>query len=250
MNVRVTREACCAADDQLGPLDAEYVVEGDSPFSDLIAQIRASGFLQFSPTRDRITGAVGGRLLVEVHPLGGPAPEFHIDASASVRAVLGEQTLCFRFRPTDTWWIDEPYLLGSGNPAVTDLEQLQRQGFGVLISLLVETKQSPRYDVDRASALGFVRHNIPVEDFCAPTVEQLEQFAALISGLPPEVRTVVHCEGGRGRTGTFAAAHWVTKGLTASEAIEHVRKVRRHAVETREQEAAVREFAARRTRPV
>ena len=41
-------------------------------------------------------------------------------------------------------------LLGSRNPTLTDLE---RDGFEVLISLLKEDEQSPRYDV--AEALGF-----------------------------------------------------------------------------------------------
>lgn len=148
----------------------------------------------------------------------------------------------------DTWWIDNPHLLGSRNPTVADLEQLRRDGFGVLISLLKEDEQSPRYDVGRATALGFVRHNIPVEDFSPPTVDQLEQFVRLIAELPSGGKAIVHCEGGTGRTGTFAAAYWVAKGLTVSRAIAHVRKARPHAVETPEQEAVLRDFGARRTR--
>jgi protein-tyrosine phosphatase len=147
----------------------------------------------------------------------------------------------------DTWWIDNPRLLGSSNPTVADLEQLRRDGFGVLVSLLEEQEQSPRYDLGRASALGFVRHSIPVKDFRPPTVDQLEQFMRLIAELPFGAKAIVHCEGGTGRTGTFAAAYWVAKGLTVSDAIAHVRKVRHHAVETPEQEAALRDFATRHT---
>ena len=146
----------------------------------------------------------------------------------------------------DTWWIDNPVLLGSRNPTVDDLEQLRRDGFGVLVSLLNEQEQSPRYDVPRATGLGFVRHSIPVKDFRPPTVDQLEQFVRLIAELPPGDKAIVHCEGGTGRTGTFAAAYWVAKGMTVSDAIAHVRKARSHAVETTEQEAAVRDFAAKR----
>jgi atypical dual specificity phosphatase len=146
----------------------------------------------------------------------------------------------------DAWWVDDPHLLGSENPTLADLEQLRQTGFGVLVSLLDEQEQPPRYDVDRATALGFVRHTIPVEDFRAPTVEQLESFVRMVAGLPPGTKTVVHCQGGTGRTGTFAAAYWIAKGLSVSEAIAHVRKARPHAVETREQARVLDEFAAGR----
>lgn len=146
----------------------------------------------------------------------------------------------------DIWWIDNPHLLGSRNPSIADLEQLRRDGFEVLISLLKEDEQSPLYDVGRGAALGFTTHNIPVKDFHPPTVDQLEQFVSLIGSLASGTKTIVHCEGGTGRTGTFAAAYWVAKGLTVSDAIAHVRKARRHAVETQEQEAALKHFADRR----
>ncbi len=148
----------------------------------------------------------------------------------------------------DTWWIDEPYLLGSRNPSDTDLERLRRDGFRVLVSLLCEEERAPRYDIRRAAALGYVRHNIAVRDFSPPTLDQLEQFVKLVDELSPGTKMIVHCEGGRGRTGTFAAAYWITKGMTAAEAIMHVRKVRWRAVETPEQEEVLVEFANRRQR--
>ena len=38
-----------------------------------------------------------------------------------------------------TWWIDEPFLMGSSRPDDAELARLQGQGFTVLVSLLVET---------------------------------------------------------------------------------------------------------------
>jgi len=149
----------------------------------------------------------------------------------------------------DTWWIDEPILLGSRNPTGEDLERLRRDGFVVLVSLLREDQQPPRYDIKRVMALGFVRHNIPVEDFCPPTVDQLEEFVKLVRGLPPGAKAIVHCEGGTGRTGTFAAAYWLAKGMSVSDAIARVRKSRRHAVETSGQQVALKEFARRQAGP-
>lgn len=144
----------------------------------------------------------------------------------------------------DTWWIDEPRILGSCNPTTADLERLRRDGFVVLISLLHEDEQAPRYDARRLEALGIVKHNIPVRDFHPPTPDQLATFVELVDG-GTDARVVVHCQGGTGRTGTFAAAYWIAKGLSASEAIAHVRKARPRAVETKEQRAALERFGAR-----
>ena len=144
-----------------------------------------------------------------------------------------------------TWWIDKPFLLGSRNPTDADLEHLRQEGFSVLVSLLMEDERPPGYDAGRAVDSSFTRHSIPVKDFHAPTFDQLEQFVGLIEALSPGAQTIVHCEGGTGRTGTFAAAYWVAKGLTAPEAIARVRKARPQAIETPEQEAVLGEFASR-----
>src|SRR5216683_6679634 len=137
----------------------------------------------------------------------------------------------------DTWWIAKPYLLGGSNPTVTELEALRLEGFQVLVSFLKEDEQAPRYGVARVEAVGFVRHNIPVKDFHPPTVNQMEQFIRLVDKLPAGVKAVVHCEGGTGRTGTFAAAYWIAKGMAAGDAIAHVRKARPGAVDTPGQQA-------------
>lgn len=150
----------------------------------------------------------------------------------------------------DTWWIDEPFLLGSCNPSGADLEALRRDGFGTLVSLLCEEAQPPRYDVAAATALGFERHNIPVRDFHPPTIEQLERFMGLLGATPPERKTILHCQGGIGRTGTFGAAYLIAKGVTVREAVAYIRKARRHAIETPEQERVLTEFAARLARSV
>lgn len=144
----------------------------------------------------------------------------------------------------DAWWIDEPRVLGSANPTGTDLERLRGEGFGILVSLLDEEEQPPRYDVAGATALGYSRHNIAVKDFGQPTMEQLEQFVRLVGAAGAKI--IVHCEGGSGRTGTFAAAFWVARGMTVADAIRHARELRPRAIETPGQENVLRAFARRR----
>lgn len=98
MQVKVLRQACCAADDQLGPLDAVFTVDEAASLAELVERIRAARFLQFSATHDRLFGEVGERCLVEVCAPGGPAPVFHADPAVPVRALIGPQTLFFNFR--------------------------------------------------------------------------------------------------------------------------------------------------------
>jgi atypical dual specificity phosphatase len=140
------------------------------------------------------------------------------------------------------WWIDEPFLLGSSNPTDTDLERLRHEGFKVVVSLLDENEQAPRYDPGRAQAAGYVRHNISIRDFHAPSVSQLQKFIEFVQAVDSDAKVLVHCEGGSGRTGTMAAAYWIAKGLSPSQAIEKVRRARPGAVETDEQRGVLERF--------
>jgi rhodanese/phosphatase family protein len=93
-------------------------------------------------------------------------------------------------------------------------------------SLCLKRHEAPKYDVARARVLGFLRHNIPVNAYRVPSVDQLKEF---MKYLPPGAKAIVHCGTGNGRAGTFGAAYWVGKGKTDSEAIARVRKARPHA---------------------
>lgn len=97
MEIRVIRQACCAADDQMGPLEAVYAVADDATLAQLVARIQASKFLQFSSTHNRLSGEVQGAGVVEVFA-GGGAPEFHVGPAAAVDSVIGRHTLDFCFR--------------------------------------------------------------------------------------------------------------------------------------------------------
>ena len=134
-------------------------------------------------------------------------------------------------------------MLESHNPTNHELAQLKKAGFNVLISFLQEREQTPRYDIAYAQELGYQRYNFPVRDFTPPTIEQLEQFIDLFDQSAADAKMILHCEGGIGRTGTFAAAYWVAKGMTAGAAVQRIRQVQPHAVETVEQLEMLEKYA-------
>lgn len=98
MQIKIFRQACCAADDQIGPLDSTFDLGDEATFGDLIEQIRASRFLQFSSTHNRITGEVDHTPLVEIYAPDGPNPVFHVNSNAAVSDLIGDRTLFFNFR--------------------------------------------------------------------------------------------------------------------------------------------------------
>jgi protein-tyrosine phosphatase len=80
-----------------------------------------------------------------------------------------------------------------------------------------------------------------------PREAESEKFEAFVQDIVQRLKQgkniVVHCRGGLGRTGTFAACVLVALGRhSAEEAIDAVREARKGTIQTREQEDFVRLF--------
>lgn len=144
--------------------------------------------------------------------------------------------------PQGAWWIDEPKVLGTRAPSEGTLSDLRARGFEVLVSLLGE-REGPPYDVSFARAIGYECHHIPVDDFSAPTGEQISAFLQIAGTTDRPM--ILHCAHGFGRTGTFAAAYWMAMGLGFEEAVLRVRSARPGAVETPGQLASLRDLESR-----
>jgi atypical dual specificity phosphatase len=136
-------------------------------------------------------------------------------------------------------WIIENQLAGVSYPRSEDaIALLQKLGVRALLSL---SEESLSADLLRKYQLQ--REHLPLADFTAPTLEQVEQALAIIDGfLVHGLPVAVHCGAGLGRTGTILACYLVSQGSSAKDAIQQVRTGRPGSIETPEQEAVIEAY--------
>ncbi|HOR28946.1 MAG: hypothetical protein BWZ08_01561 [candidate division BRC1 bacterium ADurb.BinA292] len=139
-------------------------------------------------------------------------------------------------------WQDR--LAGSGHPGhgptlIDTLTELRRRGFHAILSL---TEDAPEPAL--LTEHGFATLHLPIEDFTAPTPEQVRTGVRWLNEqLEHEGRALVHCQAGYGRTGTILACFLVSRGLDPAAAIGEIRRTRPGSLEVYAQEFAVYQFA-------
>lgn len=140
-------------------------------------------------------------------------------------------------------WLIENRLAGVAYPRSEDaLVLLQKQGVQALLNLSEEALPA-----EVLRKYRFQAEHLPIADFTAPTLAQVERALAIIDGfLGHDLSVAVHCAAGLGRTGTILACYLVSQGSSARSAIEQVRTRRPGSIETLEQEAVIEAYEQER----
>jgi len=154
--------------------------------------------------------------------------------------------MALRFR-----WIVRGVLAGMERPGsyhsiAEDVALLHRHGVRRVVSLT----ERP-LDSTPLTEAGIDVHHVPVPDFDAPTLEQVETIVRIVDdGLERGHASLVHCLAGLGRTGTIAACYLAHRhGWEGEAAIRSARELEPGYIQSPRQEEFVVSFAASRTRP-
>lgn len=142
-----------------------------------------------------------------------------------------------RERPTNFSWVIEGKLAGCGLPITqNEFEWLLENG----IKSIVTVREVPLPSEWFADSNIDYMH-LQVEDFGAPTIEELDNAInfiehEIIMGRP----VMVHCAAGKGRTGAVLAAYLLkNENLSAEQSIKKLRRIRPGSVQSIAQETAI-----------
>jgi atypical dual specificity phosphatase len=137
---------------------------------------------------------------------------------------VSDRILCFGPKP------------GRWSTLEEDLDHLKTLGVKGILSLVEREPSLKAYE-----AAGFQALHVPVDDYSAPTMDQISNCIHYISEQAP---VYVHCYAGYGRAGTIAAAWLIKNGMSPVEAVRTIRKLRPGAIEVDAQFDALLKFGA------
>jgi atypical dual specificity phosphatase len=153
-------------------------------------------------------------------------------------------------RPTNFYWIIEGKLAGSGIPmSSAEVRWLVKQKGIRSIVTLKDKPLSREWFSNSANKSSSTIANadyfhLSLDDKSAPSLEELDHVVNYIRRQIDNGKAVmVHCSGGKGRTGTILAAYLVKKELdsiTARQAIDRISKIRGgESIQSKDQERII-----------
>lgn len=143
------------------------------------------------------------------------------------------------------YWVIDGQLAGCSRPGAhgasiaSDLAVLREQGIQSVLNLTETPVLAHELEI-----AGLDAFHLPVDDFHAPTTQQMLQALKYIdASLAENMPVAVHCLAGQGRTGTILAAWLLRSGLSADDAISEIRALAPGAIESVPQVEALRRWA-------
>ena len=142
-------------------------------------------------------------------------------------------------------------LYGSAFPSSEGVRELLSLPDGIRPKTVVNLTEGEHPQAAELVSRGIDAIHLPVEDFAAPSMDQMQRFAAITKD-ESKWPVLVHCKAGIGRTGTMLAVglavleqidEKVHQNVTASGGVvPYLRTLRKGAVEVPAQAAAVEAF--------
>lgn len=135
--------------------------------------------------------------------------------------------------------IDDHVLVGAF-PSPRELRRLHAIGVRAVVNLCEE---HPGFERE-LQRLGLVQLHAPTLDFHAPSIDMLEHAVAFITTRAAAGEMIyVHCKAGRKRSPLVVIAYLMrTRRLSAAEAYQAVRRIRRHIDRGLAAQPVLREF--------
>jgi protein-tyrosine phosphatase len=115
-----------------------------------------------------------------------------------------------------TNWITYPNFLVGTYPRNEDVDKIKKLDINIFISLLEEQEKRNLYEFRD----DIVRYNYPIVDRKTTNDDRALKIAKNIFNILEDRKKVyLHCEGGKGRTGTIAAIILMLQGKTLKESL-------------------------------
>jgi len=143
----------------------------------------------------------------------------------------------FMIDTCEFYWLIPHKLAGSAYPGAC-LDWLYNQmGIRSIVSLHPLAQE----DQAHAETRGLEITTVSIKDYTSGTQDQRNRaLGAIYTSLSQSKPTLVHCDGGLGRTGMILALYLVRKQkVDAKTAIKRIRSLRPGSIETQDQETAI-----------
>lgn len=115
------------------------------------------------------------------------------------------------------------HLYRGAQPRDPGLLELKKLGITTIVNLRQEDPAKIDWEQKRADSLGIHFVHISVNEWSAPTNEQVAQFLSIFRDNPQE-KVFVHCHFGEDRTGVFVASYRMAfEKLPADQALKEMR---------------------------